>query len=58
MSVPANPKVSSDVIATAYHEAGHAVIAQSLGIKVFHACVVPRYGDGGHSMDSVPSMNP
>jgi hypothetical protein len=32
----------------AYHEAGHAVIAQSLGIRVFYACVVPRYGDGGH----------
>ena len=44
MSVPANPKVSSDVIATAYHEAGHAVIALALGRAVQRVSILPGRG--------------
>lgn len=44
MSVPADPKVSSDVIATAYHEAGHAVIALALGREVQRVSILPGRG--------------
>ncbi len=44
MSVPADPNVSSDVIATAYHEAGHAVIALALGRAVQRVSIVPGRG--------------
>jgi hypothetical protein len=41
-------QTSFDVRSLAYHEAGHAVVAQILGVTVFHATIRPRYNDIGH----------
>ena len=38
---------ATEMQSLAHHEAGHAVIALSLGIRVFHASTLPRYDCGG-----------
>ena len=43
MSVPVEPKPSSSLIATAYHEAGHAVIALALGRAVQRVSILPGH---------------
>lgn len=43
MSVPVVPKVSPDVTATAYHEAGHAVVALALGRAVQRVSILPGH---------------
>lgn len=43
MSVPVEPQPSSSLIATAYHEAGHAVIALALGRAVQRISILPGH---------------
>ena len=44
MSVPVDPKASSNLKATAYHEAGHAVVALALGRAVQRVSILPGRG--------------
>ncbi len=43
MSVPVDPQASSKLEATAYHEAGHAVIALALGRAVQRVSILPGH---------------
>lgn len=41
-------RTSDELRSLAYHEAGHACIALTLGVEVFYATIRPRYEDAGH----------
>ncbi|RDI58571.1 AAA family ATPase [Microvirga subterranea] len=56
--VPADPRSPDEVREVALHEAGHAVLALKLGLRVEHVTVQPGQVEAGHTRIALPNVLP
>ncbi|WP_354063325.1 AAA family ATPase [Devosia sp. 2618] len=56
--VPVDTRTSADIRAIAIHEAGHTVVAHSLGRKVESVSIIPEGESGGHTLIRFPTIVP